>query len=273
MKRTGDYLLGLFNFNIRRKLNGRKVIVPVRSGIKVTISGEKWMSGILKKLFRHYDGTFLDIGTNLGQTLVKVKTVDPARNYIGIEPNPSCIFYLQHLVSINNWDNVMLIPAGIYPSNCLLNLVGEHDTHGSSTVIDDFQNSTVFSVLKTKLVPLLSFTTIQQSISKDDISFIKIDVEGAEVEVMESLFETLKLSRPIVLLEVWQSKGDPLKISRTDKLNDLVSLLNYNVFSWDYKQTEPYYSDVQEMNLGASKSDNYILLPREIQEKVLDELK
>lgn len=157
LKKTGDFILGIFNFNIRRKLNGRKVIVPVRSGIKVTISGEKWLSGILKILFNHSDGAFLDIGANLGQTLIKVKTIDPYRNYIGLEPNPSCIFNLQHLVLKNNWKNITLVPVGIYPFDCLLSLVGEHDTHGSSTVIDDFKTSSRFSSRISKLVPLLSF--------------------------------------------------------------------------------------------------------------------
>jgi FkbM family methyltransferase len=273
LKRTGDYLLGVFNFNIRRRLNGRKVIVPVRSGIKVTISGEKWMSEILKKLFSHYEGAFLDIGANLGQTLIKVKTVDPDRKYIGFEPNPSCVFYLQHLVSKNNWSNVTLVSTGVYHSNCLLNLVSEHETHGSSTVIDDFKIDSRFSSMKAKLVPLLAFSTIQESISSDNISFIKIDVEGAELEVMESLFDTIKLNRPIILLEIWQNKGDPLKIPRAGKIVDMVVLLNYKVFSWVDVKNEPYYTKFQETKLGASKSENYVLLPHERQEKIIGILK
>lgn len=268
LKKTGDFILGIFNFNIRRKLNGRKVIVPVRSGIKVTISGEKWLSGILKILFNHSDGTFLDIGANLGQTLIKVKTIDPYRNYIGLEPNPSCIFYLQHLVLKNNWKNITLVPVGIYPFDCLLSLVGEHDTHGSSTVIDDFKTSSRFSSRISKLVPLLSFSTIQQSIPDIKISFIKIDVEGAELEVMESLSYTIRHRRPIIILEVWHNYGDPLKTARAKKLNNMLVSLNYTVFSWINIQDKPYYTDFKEAKLGDYSSENYVLLPQERQDEI-----
>lgn len=268
LKGIGNFILGIFNFNIRRKLNGRKVIVPVKSGIKVGISGEKWMSEILKKIFNHSGGAFLDIGVNLGQTLIKVKTIEPNRDYIGIEPNSSCIFYLQHLVSKNNWKNITLVPAGVYPFDCLRRLVGKNDIHGGSTVIDDFKVSSKHSSKVSKLVPLLAFSTIQQSIPNKKISIIKIDVEGAELEVMESLSGTIRHRRPIIILEVWQNGGDPLKTSRVRKLNQMVVSLNYTVFSWIVTPDKPYYTEFKEAKLGDCSSDNYVLLPQEKQDGI-----
>jgi len=273
LKGTGDHLLGIFNFNIPRKLNGKKMIVPVKSGIKVTISGEKWMSEMLKLLFKYSNGTFLDIGVNLGQTLAKVKTIDPGRNYIGIEPNPSCIFYLQHLIKANNWQKTTLVPTGVYTSDCLLNLVGEHETHGSSTVIDDFKDESRFSEFFSKLVPLMSFDTIENAIPDDTISFIKIDVEGAELEVMQSLQDAIKKHRPIILLEVWQNNNDQLKISRADKLNDIVKSLNYAVLSWIEIGHPPFFQDLKDSILGESETDNFILLPNENKEEIIKVLR
>ena len=262
-KKIGLFFLQTFNINIPRKLNGRKVIVPVRSGMKVSLSPEKWMSEILKKILNYSDGTFLDIGVNMGQTLIKLKSIEPNRDYIGIEPNPSCVFYLQHLVSSNQWQNIKLIPTGLYPVDCLLSLVGGKDTDPASTIIHEFKISSQENSRVLKLVPLLSFSTIQKSIPHQNISIIKIDTEGAEFEVMESLTETIKSTKPIIILEVWHNNGDPFKIARTKKLSDLVHSLNYTVFSWNVTEKEPYYTDFQEAQLGEHSSDNYVLAPYE----------
>ncbi|MBT4662926.1 MAG: FkbM family methyltransferase [Candidatus Marinimicrobia bacterium] len=166
--------------------------------MKLSLSPEKWMSEILKKILNYSDGTFLDIGVNLGQTLIKLKSIEPTRDYIGIEPNPSCIFYLQHLVSSNQWQNIKLIPTGLYTVDCLLSLVGGKDTDPASTIIHEFKISSQENSRVLKLVPLLSFSTIQKSIPHQNISIIKIDTEGAEFEVMESLTKTIQSSKPII---------------------------------------------------------------------------
>ena len=104
---------------------------------------------------------------------------------------------------------------------------------------------------------------MQKSIPHQNISIIKIDTEGAEFEVMESLTETIKSTKPIIILEVWHNNGDPFKIARTKKLSDLVHSLNYTVFSWNVTEKEPYYTDFQEAQLGEHSSDNYVLAPYE----------
>lgn len=59
------------------------------------------MLKILTSLFKLRSGTFLDIGVNLGLTLIKVKSVNADRNYIGFKPNPACVFYIEELKRIN----------------------------------------------------------------------------------------------------------------------------------------------------------------------------
>lgn len=269
LKSIGDYLLGVFNFNIRRKLNGRKVIIPVRSGIKVGISGEKWMSDLLKILLNEFEGTFLDIGANLGQTLVKVKTIDPDRAYVGFDPNPSCINYLQHLRAVNKWKNVALVPTGIYAVDSLLTLFGRTDTDGSSTVINEFKAGSADDNQITKLVPLLSFSTINNTLKLKTVSAIKIDVEGAEIEVMEGMMSFIKNIRPLIILEVWQNNGDPEKIKRSTQLKGYLEEINYGSFSWVTPEGSANLANFNRMELGDSSIDNFLLVPHEQQEAVV----
>jgi len=50
------------------------------------------MIDLLKKILLLKDGVFIDIGMNLGQTLIKLKCVDPNIRYFGFEPNPGCVY-------------------------------------------------------------------------------------------------------------------------------------------------------------------------------------
>ena len=274
LKITGKRLLALANFNIPRNLNGQSIRVPVRCGIKVGITGEKWMSDLFRHIFKYTDDSFLDIGVNLGQTLIKAKTVDPARKYIGIEPNPSCVFYLRELIRVNGWSDVMIVPVGIYTHECLLNLTGRNDTDGSSTIIDDFKPASSAGETTQTLVPLFSFSTLQKSIPETKIGLVKIDVEGGELEVMQNLSSRLMKDRPLVIIEVWNNDGDPAKIARSSALKTLIEELEYRVLSWDISDDKHRAVNFREATLGEHEgTDNYLLLPAEKQDEMLARLR
>ena len=272
IKSKGKKILSCFNFNLPRKLNGNRITIPVTSGIKVGISGEKWLSEIIKILFQNYKGTFLDIGVNLGQTLVKVKSIDAKQNYIGFEPNPSCMFYLQRLVKVNNWnnDNTLLIPAGLFTFDCILNLYGKTDTDGCSTIINELQirNKHDENTIS-KYVPVFTFSTLQKYIPDKTISVVKIDVEGAEVEVIESLKIIIKRDKPILIIEIWDHKNDTFLKRRLGILARTIKKLNYVIFSWNTLKDKPYYCHFKETVIGSSSSENYVLAPLEKKEKIL----
>lgn len=270
IKAFGSYLIGVFNFNIPRNFNGKWVYIPVRSGIKLGISGEKWMSGILKGLFKHENGTFLDIGVNLGQTLTKVKTIDPDRSYIGFEPNPSCIFYIRNLIDTNNWHNITLVPAGLYCSDRILKLYGLNDTHGASTITNKYL-SEAHGVPVAQYISLFTGNTIKKTIPLNDISIIKIDVEGAELEVLESLSELIWDQRPVILLEAWHNNSISQQ-SKLEVLRRLVKKIGYRVYGWQEIRKAPYYTDLNLTELGKSSNDNHLLLPNEKHLKIISGL-
>ena len=83
------------NFTLRRRVEGRRIKIPVIGGLKVGISGEKFLLHVLRLFLPKVDGAVVDVGMNLGQTLCKVKLVDPTRSYYGFEPNAACHAYLE----------------------------------------------------------------------------------------------------------------------------------------------------------------------------------
>src|SRR5690348_13368483 len=80
-----------FNRCATRKICNSMIRVPVIGGIQCEES-EPWFLQLLTLLLPYNKGSFVDVGANLGQTMIKVKALDSARKYIGFEPNPTCAF-------------------------------------------------------------------------------------------------------------------------------------------------------------------------------------
>jgi FkbM family methyltransferase len=221
-KKLGKKIAALVNITIRRQLNNRQIWVPLLNGVKVGVSGEKWMSGVLRELFQFDNGMFYDVGINLGQTLTKVKTLDPSRKYVGFEPNPSCLFYLQRLIAANSWGGCVIAPVGLSNIDSLVELIVSNDTDSEATIVQDLRSA----VGKfTKLVPVFRYESIKDRLPKDSVSIIKIDVEGAEIEVVESLFALVLRDRPAIVIEI-PPVGKEASSFRSARNKQLVNLFD-----------------------------------------------
>ncbi len=67
----------------------------------------------LQQIFPRVRGTFIDVGANIGQTLLKVVTMDPNRDYLGFEVSPFCNHYLDELITINGLSRCLVVPIGL----------------------------------------------------------------------------------------------------------------------------------------------------------------
>lgn len=113
-------------------------------------------------------------------------------------------------------------------SNEKKNCFGIYNTHknsGSFQIVDDFKVNTFtenqkFSVQVDKL----------DNYQFNNISLIKIDVEGWEYEVIQGAVETIKKHRPIMFVEY--SEGEAPKIHHkydNKKFLELIASINYKI--------------------------------------------
>ncbi|MBK7626701.1 MAG: hypothetical protein IPJ16_05790 [Bacteroidales bacterium] len=79
----------------------------------------------MKELKINKDWTVIDVGANIGQTLIKIKSIDKEINYLGFEPNPVCVNYLYIRLLIETiLKHAIVFPAGISDkSRCLLFII------------------------------------------------------------------------------------------------------------------------------------------------------
>src|SRR5688572_4500787 len=142
---SGSRLVQRTNFTLRGELNGRPLRIPVLAGTGMLPAPyweeEPWMNRTLQRLIERSEGAFVDVGVNLGQTLLKVKTLAPDARYIGFEPNPLCVTYVRRLIAINGLQQCVVAPFGLSDQPAVVSLLArdEDPTDSSATVLKDLR--------------------------------------------------------------------------------------------------------------------------------------
>lgn len=133
-------ILRKLNYSRKIHINGVEISVPSIRGITCNVV-EPWMTDLLDKVLPEQRGAFLDVGVNVGQTLVQVKALDQHRKYIGFEPNPICAFYAQELIKENKFENCTILPIGLFTEDCVLplDLFSDNEADSSASLIDNFR--------------------------------------------------------------------------------------------------------------------------------------
>ena len=261
-------------FARKRKIEDKSIKIPVYPNLQCGIS-EPWMINLLRNVMPHREGAFIDIGANLGQTLVKVQAVAPEIQYVGFEPNPICVFYLWELIKLNEWHNCTIVPAGLYPENKILNLecIGDKDADSGASIIHNFRSNR--QITKTIPVPVLNYQSIQNTLEIGPVGFIKIDVEGAELDVVETLRPLIEKNKPILLVEILPvHKAENIeRKKRQEELLRILKSLKYKVFRIQKKNGE-FFELVPINDIGIHGDldlCDYIMVPCEISDSFMPE--
>ena len=100
-------LLNFINVSKRISYAHHEVNIPVIGGIGYPNLYLKpnWLYLLINEFFVADKQTFIDVGANIGQTLISVKTAEKQINYIGFEPAVSCCYYLKELTRANNFQH------------------------------------------------------------------------------------------------------------------------------------------------------------------------
>lgn len=227
-------LLKYLNIQSKIVLNGRRFKIPILAGVgffNLFIS-ELWMIDLLKIVLPIEDKKFVDVGVNIGQTLLKVRSISSSIDYIGFEPNPMCIHYVTRLIEENEIKKTKLIPVGIADQTHIGELHFFHDTDvdNSATILLEFRDKT--KIRRKEYVPLFDITEVKRLINLDEISVLKIDVEGAELEVLRSFSTELEKNRPFIFIEILPSynKDYKYRVERQKEIETLLNQLEYSIF-------------------------------------------
>ena len=269
LKSSLKQLIGHINFNTSIRLNNKKIIVPLINNMGLlnrALDNNDWFLRLLKILNLQADDNFIDIGVNVGQTLLKFRSVSDSP-YWGFEPNPSCVFYLNQLIEANRFKQVSILPVGLSTANSIAKFYIKNEVDSAGTIVNELRPG-YYNSDDITYVPLFSLDTLQLDI-KGPICLIKIDVEGAELEVLSGMPGTIKKHMPLIVCEVLDSHSEDTIANmqaRADKLLNLMQSLGYSVhriiYSGNKLQSQPLAEIIIKKWTEASWDQNdYIFVP------------
>lgn len=237
--------------------DGEAIALPSSHTTNIGWSKLGFKSALLHRL-RKYCNTlqFVDVGANVGQTLLEVGSSNPDLEYFGFEPNPHAFTCLQELVE------QLGVKAHLYPWACGDSSVPAHlysssAADDSATLIPNIRPDTYAN----RLPSWIARYTLDQSICLDSLTaafVLKIDVEGGENEVLAGAENVLSAKRPLIICEV-------LHAHQTDQIglnNARKKLLEAFLFDHKYEIYQ-IGLPIESRNklLGISRSDSF---PRDV---------
>ena len=198
----GSRVSRFLNVTIPARISARGIRVPLLAGIGFDNlqPTEHWMDAVLPMLLRNRPGAFVDVGVNVGQTLIKLRQVDATVPYIGFEPNPVCYAYTQTLIAENRFDRCTLVPVGLSNAATVVSFHMRNDSDVGASTIEGFRKLGEDPHV-VRLVPVFTGDDMLRRLGAPPVSVLKIDVEGAELEVLQGFKSTLA-TRPLVLCEI-----------------------------------------------------------------------
>jgi FkbM family methyltransferase len=132
----------------------------------------------------------IDCGANIGMSLLYIKLRAPNANVICFEPNPSARAVLEKNIEANNWrEDVRVLPYALGKKKDVTEFFVDDKEATSS-------GGSIVKHHKNKNQTLNSYTVEVDTLSQyinESIDFLKIDIEGAEFDVLEEVSAEKKL--------------------------------------------------------------------------------
>jgi len=173
--------------------------------------------------------TVLDIGAHHGlYTLLASKTVGPSGQVIAFEPSPRERKALRLNVRLNRCKNVLVqeLALGNEEGETKLHVVDHLETGCNSLRPPALPGST--SLVSVRVISLDQWLAVRDLRSVD---FIKLDVEGGELSVLQGAKRLLERPpRPVILVEVQDIRTRPWGY-RGREIIDFLSAKGYKWFS------------------------------------------
>jgi FkbM family methyltransferase len=177
----------------------------------------------------------VDIGAHIGRySIISSKRVGQNGKVIAIEAHPHNFEILNRNIRLNKLTNIITLNHAVYSKETKIKLYtpGQQLGHTiyNTIIVDKAKNEDKFVEVNANTLDNLLLQQ-QNGISHTDINWIKIDVEGAEFEVLKGATSILSKSKDIALLiEVHNLRKD------TNLYRPIIEFLNLYNFKIEFEK-------------------------------------
>jgi FkbM family methyltransferase len=183
-----------------------------------------------KYIYIEENSVVIDVGAHIGLYTIPIAKIAKKGFVVAIEPCPDNFKCLMENVRLNSLRNVFALNIAAWNDDCELNLFRGYSSERHSVIRSRYVADQTVRVRAKKL------DEVVKALNLHKITLIKIDVEGAEFQVLKGLKSTLQQFKPDLLVETW---GDNEKT-----VSDFLSELGYQVLrinESEYKEPPTVY--------------------------------
>jgi FkbM family methyltransferase len=253
--------LGLINWipidSVMAKLNynGQDLILslPLRVDYTIALSSawedaeRKFVSALSLE-----EGVVIDVGANIGIYSIILAKCHPKLKVIAIEASPDIFARLRSNCELNELSNVTLVNTAI--SNQDNGLSDFYERDSMSTMFKDFLAE--FGInddnLDKRQIPTRTLDSIIENMNLNDISLLKLDIEGAEILALRGASNSLGQKKIRNLLIEYHSRKN---------LEQLIILMEEYGYKYSTHERPQLFGDEKNINghMTATLSSNHLL--------------
>ena len=211
------------------------------------------------------DDEVLDIGANYAYYTERLSKLVPEGKVFAFEPIPFTYDVAVMLVKSFKLKNVQLYQKGVGQKTETMRFsvpkmefgsISAGQAHMADRNNDKIKGSAYYVSDKNEefdceVVDIDSFLLPQLK----KLSFVKIDIEGAEFFALKGMENTLRKFRPVILIEIVPLFLESFKIELPFFQRYIEQTLNYRIFEYDQSQKK-----LLELRTPISKDRNYMLI-------------
>jgi FkbM family methyltransferase len=151
----------------------------------------------------------VDVGAHAGFFSLYARTLNPNVPIFALEPEPQNILALTKTIADNALSNIQVVPKALYSQTGRANLIVTADTHNHYLERPFKNDGHKIRVATTTLADLRATHDIKK------IALLKMDIEGGEYAIFESMSDEDFASVQAIILEYHNTKSKTYKIIET----------------------------------------------------------
>jgi FkbM family methyltransferase len=213
----------------------------------------------------------IDIGAHIGDTTIPIAlAAGKTGTTLAFDPNPM-VFKILEVNAKLNLDKTNIVPfnyaIAIEPGEYYFN--SSEATHNNGGISKKQKNKHGKYQLKNKVtaVNLLDFLKKEFNAFLNELGFLKIDIEGMDLEILQSIKELIAKSRPTIIAECFKK----LDQSDREKLFNLFEQIDFELF---YLESFNLNGKIQKISKKEDMSNwnhfDFCAIPKEKSEAVFN---
>ncbi len=203
------------------------------------------------------NSVYFDVGANIGLMSVPILLAHPSCKVISVEISPNSLPFLQRTIRESRFSDRWVCIDKAFSDRS-----DTSDFYLSSSKLGAFDSLRASIIAQSSQKIRITTTTLDSEWQKQEnpqVSFIKIDVEGAELEVLRGASHCISTCRPYILVE-WNAEWLKRFDCSPDTIFDFCNSFEYKILNAS-NLTMIESKTLLDMNMLYTES--FLLVPKE----------